>query len=423
MEVVDAENGWPVPLVKLETTHSLSWITDNAGQIAIDEPDCLGRETYFHVSSDGYEVAADGFGFRGVLCVPEEGESIRIEMKRTMRAKRLGRLTGAGLFAEKVKLGATPPVTESGLTGCDSVLLTPHRGKLFWLWGDSSVPQYPLGIFDTTAALTPLSPLRSFEPPISLDFDFFRDKNGKPRGVADLPGEGPTWLSGLASLPSANGKSQLVATYSKIENHLDEYEIGLCEWDEDEEKFQVSRVLWKKGEGEKPMIPRGHTVRWKDADEKDWLLFGDPFPTLRIPANFESWSDPATWKRIDPPGNPETRDGERIEAHRGSIAWNADREEWFCVFTQKNGKPSALGEIWIARSPSPFGPWKGAIKVLSHRNYTFYNPVLHPELAPEDADFLLFEGTYTAEFSGAPARTPRYDYNQILYRVEFQDLE
>jgi hypothetical protein len=31
---------------------------------------------------------------------------------------------------------------------------------------------------------------------------------------------------------------------------------------------------------------------------------------------------------------------------------------------------------------------------------------------------VFFEGTYTQTFSNAPVATPRYDYNQIMYRLD-----
>ena len=31
------------------------------------------------------------------------------------------------------------------------------------------------------------------------------------------------------------------------------------------------------------------------------------------------------------------------------------------------------------------------------------------------------EGTYTNTFSGNPCQTPRYEYNQIMYRVDLSD--
>ena len=43
VRVVDDENGWPVPLVFLKTTHGLVYVTDNAGVAAIDAPELMGR--------------------------------------------------------------------------------------------------------------------------------------------------------------------------------------------------------------------------------------------------------------------------------------------------------------------------------------------------------------------------------------------
>ena len=42
IEIIDDENGWPVPLVELRTINNQRFISDNAGVIAIDEPDLLG---------------------------------------------------------------------------------------------------------------------------------------------------------------------------------------------------------------------------------------------------------------------------------------------------------------------------------------------------------------------------------------------
>ena len=34
---------------------------------------------------------------------------------------------------------------------------------------------------------------------------------------------------------------------------------------------------------------------------------------------------------------------------------------------------------------------------------------------------IYFEGTYTREFSDAPVATPRYNYNQLMYRLDLAD--
>lgn len=107
--------------------------------------------------------------------------------------------------------------------------------------------------------------------------------------------------------------------------------------------------------------------------------------------------------------------------HRGSIAWNKYRNKWVTVFCQLGGTPSGLGELWYAESDAPIGPWGPAVKVVTHNNYTFYNPTLHPEFTPVGSPILLFEATYTATFANHAFPTPRHDYNQVLYRLDLDD--
>ena len=62
----------------------------------------------------------------------------------------------------------------AGVMGQDSVQATPYRGKIFWLWGDTNVAHYPLGNFQTTAALSPL-PGAECRPDLGIHFDYFTD--------------------------------------------------------------------------------------------------------------------------------------------------------------------------------------------------------------------------------------------------------
>jgi hypothetical protein len=425
IEVVDAENGWSVPLVELRTNHQLRFVTDNAGVIAFDAPELMGVETWFTIEGHGYGVKADGFGYRGVRLTPKPGETLTVKVTRELPAKRLGRLTGAGLFAESQKLGEHTDWHESGILGCDSVQLAEHEGKLFWGWGDTTLPQYPLGLFQMLGATTDLKPLTSFEPPLKLPYEYFRNEKGKPRNVAEMPGPGPTWLSGYASLPDLDRVHRLVATYVKIKGTLTAYECGLCVWDEASQNFKLHKKLWTLSDAEpkQPLAPEGHPVLWKDDDSAEWLLVGDPFPRLKFKPTFAAWEDPAQWQALEPQKEvPTAEGGEPVTPHRGSIAWNAYRKRWVTVFTQMYGKPSGLGEIWYAEADSPFGPWENAVKVVTHNNYTFYNPRLHPELTSTDSPILLFEGTYTATFADHAIPTPRYEYNQVLYRLDLNEL-
>ena len=424
IEVVERGSGWPVPLVELRTTHRVRFVTDNAGVIACDLPELMGRETWFNVVGHGYDAPKDDFGMRGVRLTPEPGKTLRVELDRTSIARRVGRLTGAGLFAESQKLGRELEWRDSGVFGCDSVQTAVHRGRMFWAWGDTDLPHYPLGIYDMTSATTAVQPLSSFEPPLRLTFDLFRDDQGTPRGVAKMPGSGPTWVTAYVSLPDKNGARRLVGSYVKIRNHLEVYESGLCVWNDEKAEFEKVRVLWTKTEHApiRPPAPDGHPALWKDADGREWVLFGNPLPALRCPANFETWQDSSTWEVLRPQESlVSASDGKSVKPHSGSIAWNAFRRRWVTVFVEHFGKPSVFGEVWYAEADTPIGPWGKAVKVLTHDNYTFYNPRLHPGFTPPDSPILLFEGTYTAEFADRPEPTPRYNYNQILYRLDLDN--
>lgn len=421
--VIEKESGWPVPLVELRTNHQVRFVTDNAGVIAFDLPELMGRETWFDVLSPGYEVPRDGFGMRGVRLTPQRGAELKVEVTRTIIARRLGRLTGAGLFGESQKLGDAADWSESGVLGQDSVQLAVHQGKLFWAWGDTSLAHYPLGVFAMTSATTPVKPLDRLEPPLRVQLDYFRDDKGRPRGVAPMPGSGPTWLSGYVSLPDRGGVEHLVATYSKIKPPLEAYEQGLCVWNGQAEQFEHFRTVWTKTDDARkpPPMPMGHATM-VDGEGGRWVLFGDPLPRLRCPATFEAWQDPSTWEVLTPQDHLiSAADGSPVKLHTGSIAWSAYRKRWVTVFMQAFGKPSALGELWYAEAKEPTGPWGRAVKILTHENYTFYNPRIHFELLSAESPALVFEGTYTQTFADRPQVTPRYDYNQILYRLDLDD--
>lgn len=425
IQILDAENGWPVPMVELTTTHNVSFWTDNAGVAAFDLPELMGRETWLSVSSDGYEAEADGFGYRGFRFTPKPNGRFTFKVKRTSIAKRLGRIAGAGIFGESQKLGERLDWKESGVLGSDSIQAASHKGMRYWLWGDTALAGYPLGLFHASSATLPLKPITRFQPPIALNLTYISDEKGQPRNVADLfpKDPGPTWLGGTVSLKDASGRRRLVAAWTKIEPPMNAYRIGLCEWDEASLSYRSIKTLWDKKDGgpEPSLIPMGHPILWKDSEEKEWLLFGDPFPSIKMPATYEAWRDPSKWSKVETPEFVLSIQNQQVKPHRGSIAWNSYRKRWVAIFCEMGGKPSPLGEIWYCESHLPLGPWGRAVKVLSHQKHTFYNPLIHQDLTPEGSPILLFEGTYSQMFSASPTKTPRHDYNQILYRLDLDD--
>ena len=422
IEIVEAD-GWPVPGVELRTVHGVRLVSDNGGLIACDLPELMGHETWFGVHGHGYEVRADGFGYRGVRLTPAPGKTLKVTVERTILARRLGRLTGAGLFAESQKLGEQLDWKESGVLGSDSVVTAKLGGKLLWFWGDTNLAHHPLGIFHVAAATTDgfMPPAR---PPLRPSFAYVtettQDGGVRPRCVARLPGDGPTWLWGAVTLPDAQGKPHLVASAVKTKGEMHAYRWDLVEWDAEAASFLPLATIWSADPAHPtpPAMPEGHAVPWTDGDGRRWMLFGASFPTLRTPATYEGWRNPANWTPIRADAAASTPSGERIPAHRGHIAWHPWSRKWLAIFTQKAGQPSFLGEIWLAEATAPTGPWVNARKVLSHDDYTFYNPVLHPEFFRDDSPVIHFEGTYTTTFSGDKQPTPRWDYNQVLYQLD-----
>jgi hypothetical protein len=114
--------------------------------------------------------------------------------------------------------------------------------------------------------------------------------------------------------------------------------------------------------------------------------------------------------------------GSKIYPHNGSVYFNDYRQRWIAIFVQQFGESSFLGEVWYAEADTPVGPWAYARKIVTHNKYTFYNPMQHPYFDQQGGRVLYFEGTYSHTFSGSDKNpTPRYDYNQIMYRLNLDD--
>ena len=220
IRVVDEETGRGVPLVELTTVNQVTFVTDNAGVVAFEEPGLMDRDVYFHVRSHGYEFPKDGFGFRGRRLRIRPSATVQIRLKRINIAERLCRLTGAGLYHHSVRAGLPVPVKEpllnSGVFGSDSVHNSIYDGKLYWLWGDTNRPRYPLGNFDVTMATSPVRGKGKSWPEEGINLSYFKDGKGFVRRMAPIEGVGPTWLEGLYTLKDKKGTEHLVATYSKV---------------------------------------------------------------------------------------------------------------------------------------------------------------------------------------------------------------
>jgi len=468
--VVDEQTGRGVPLVELRTVNDIRYVTDSNGVVAFYEPGLMGQRVFFTVSGHGYEFPADGFGYRGVALEVAEGGSAGIKVKRINIAERLYRITGEGVYRDSVLVGRPVPTQHPLLNalvfGSDSVLNTVYRGRICWFWGDTNRPSYPLGNFHTPAATSLLPADGGLAPERGVDLDYLVDANGFAKETAHLSGEGPTWLSGLVALKDETGKERLFAAYAKVRQSMEAYERGLVEFNDDKQQFEKVAPFDLGA----PALPGGHPFLHV-VDGVRYVYFATPYPLVRVRAEPEALKDLARyeaftclkegtpldemqvdrradggvrygWKRNTPavgPGDqakltkagklrPEEAllqlqdcgTGDPVLAHAGSVYWNEYRHRWVMIAEQAYGT-SMLGEIWYAEADSPLGPWVYARKVVTHERYSFYNPKQDPMFDQEGGRIVFFEGTYSATFSGNTDPTPRYDYNQVMYRLDLSD--
>ena len=202
-KVIDQKTGRGVPLVELKTNNKICYYTDNNGIIAFYEPDLMNQEVYFHIKSHGYEYPVDGFGYRGLALKPISGDSAIIKIRRINVAERLYRITGEGRYHHSLKVGYPVPVKQPRMSGKvmgqDTYVETLFKGKIYWLWGDTDRPSYPLGNFATSGA-TSLPPWNGgVDPEIGVELDYFVNDRGFSKKMCPLEGPGLVWMHWLTT--------------------------------------------------------------------------------------------------------------------------------------------------------------------------------------------------------------------------------
>ncbi|MBI2927839.1 MAG: hypothetical protein HYY24_19275 [Verrucomicrobia bacterium] len=463
IRVVDSTTGRGVPLVELSTVNKVSYWTDSGGLIAFHEPGLMGQKVFFHVRSHGYEFPKDGFGNRGTSLLVTPGGTAELQLKRLNIAERLYRVTGQGIYRDTVLAGRKPPIKEPLLNGQvfgqDTVIATPYRGKIYWFWGDTDRPSYPLGNFAVSGATSEMPGSGGLDPSVGVELKYFVGADGFAKAMCPDFGPGLQWIEGVMTVRDAQGKQRLVARVSSQKGLMPAYAWHLALFNDEKEIFE-SKVKWDFTEGH----DSAHPFR-AEIDGVEYLYL---YLNLRVKADVESLSDlknyeaftcvagdgklrgrdtaierdasgraryswkagadrlyPGRLRELSAHGKLKPDEawiqlhdfetGQPFEAGRGSVYWNEFRRRWVMTTSAR------AGEIWFAEGDTPLGPWVDARRVVSHDRYNFYNPTQHPFFDREGGQLIYFEGTYTAVFSAAPAPTPRYDYNQIMYRLDLAD--
>ncbi len=449
IRVVDRDTGTGIPLVGLRAAGRTDY-TDNAGWIAWSDPDRIGQRVSFEVVTPGYRSPDAAVAFDTT-----PGGTATLRLERTNVAERLYRVTGQGRYAESALLGEAAPVArpllDADVMGLDSAVTALYRGRVFWIWGDTNRPDAPLGNFASTGARSDLPATGGLDPAVGVDLDYFAGTNGFVRSMAPPSPLGPTWIGALVAAPDARGEERLFSTFGVYPALADPVESGIMRFNDAAGVFE--RVLTFTAAD--VVRPAGGAWRVEEQGEA-WWMFGN---LVRVPARAEAMTDRAQWQVFSPQRTDGTLDrraerelfyewrtgvapldanhpvagvgadeslsrlreaaaGTPIRDHSaGSIEWNAFRQRYVRVFTRVGGD-GYLSEVWYAEADTPMGPWVYARRVATHGNYTFYNPRQHPYFADRGGRRIYFEGTYSRTFSSAPEATPRYDYNQLMYRLD-----
>ena len=434
LRIVDDRTGRGVPLVQLKTVSNVIFWTDSAGYAAIDDPALLGRNVFFTITSHGYEFPADGFGMHGKAIELTPGGEAVLKIKRLNLAERLYRITGEGIYRDSVILGKPTPIEQPLLngqvTGQDSAMNTIYQGKLWWFWGDTARQSYPLGHFSTAGATSELLGHGGLDPATGVNLNYFVDKSGFSRPMVPPAGAELHWIDGLTVLNDDQGRERMIATLTKLKSLGEITGRESVVFNDQTAMFQTLKPLDTRS----PLRLCGHPFR-HTVDGVEYLYCGESHPNLRVKADWKSVFNPAeyeslqgtAWRKNTPPDTKplhlrDIETGKSVEAHNGSVCWNDYRHKWIMIVGERGGKTSFLGENWYAEAPAPEGPWGNARKILTHDRYSFYNPVQHPFFDQASGRFIYFEGTYTATFSRQGEPTPRYEYNQMMYRVDLKDM-
>ncbi|MFC0331882.1 hypothetical protein ACFOLF_37955 [Paenibacillus sepulcri] len=472
IKVVDAGTGRGIPLVELKTTNSILYYTDSAGIVAFDEPGLMDQQVFFHMSSDGYEVPTDMFGYRGQAVDVTPGGSVTLKMNRVNIAERLYRVTGQGIYRDSLLLGLNAPIQEPVINGLvmgqDSVQTIEYNNKLYWFWGDTDRPAYPLGNFRTTGATSKLPQKGGLDPDVGVDLHYFTNEDGFVKSmVPSLPdGANMAWIFGLMTAKDSTGKERLLTGYSTLNPDLTAR--GILVFNDLTEQFEQvvqfpSKDDWRH--------PGGQATYYEENGKGYWLFTEHRIPNLRVAASYDAIIDyteyesftclaPGStydgantslerdlngklvwaWKKNTPPVSQDQEKelinlglikaddqryyqlkdadtGDEIALAQSSVEWNEYRQRYVMIGQQTLGKTSVLGEIWYAEAPAPQGPWTTAKKIITHNNYTFYNPAQHKFFFEDGGRVIYFEATYTNTFTDHVA-TPRYNYNQVMYKLD-----
>jgi len=392
IKAVDDQTGRGIPLVELKLANEVKYITDSAGIAALDEPSLNNIETFIEVRSHGYQYPDETIFGRGLVLKLQPGRTRELRLRRTNIAERLYRLTGEGIYRDSqlaglpVPAGAQPLIAQ--VFGQDTISAALYRGRIFWIWGDTIGP----ASWNFAVAAATSDP--KDDPSVAIRYKYFQDAQGRTKSMLPLKEKGLVWIEGLIPMEDPQGRQRLIATYTRQDGLKPPDECGLALFNDTRELFEA----WVRYPCTKHHIS-SHPFR----HDGFWYLY----PSLRVPDNWAAIQDPQRWQKRDvqlPPNAKRT----------SCVVWNEYRRRWILLSED-------TGDVYYAEAQHPEGPYSQAVRIIHHDSYNFYNVATHAFFNQDNGRTIYLEGTYTDAFSAAKEKTPRYNYNQILYRLRLDD--
>jgi hypothetical protein len=447
------------------------------GIVAFFEPGLMNKKVFFYISSHGYQFPKDGFGFEGTTVFTKPKEKTSLEMKRINKAERLYRSSGYGIYRDSVLVSEKVPIQEpllnTNILGLDSVLTSIYKGKIFWFWGDTLRPEYPLGNFHVTGATSNLPKESEIDIEYGINYKYFSNDDNFVKSVAMIePKAQPTWIHATVVLKEKN-QEILLAGFHKPETNQLPSRDGFIQWNDQKEEFEL--LTFFKEENVSPPIG-SHTVKGIE-NNVEFIYFSDPYPMVKVEATFEKFINPKeyfaftclkegtnlkdwnnvqldrdqsgtlkySWKKNTSPISTmqyheliarnfikkeeayflQLKDLNQrfVTLHRGTVKFNAFKNKYILVGTEFGGETSQIGEIWYSEANTIVGPWRWAVKIMTHDHIDFYNPAHHEVFDKMNGKTIFIEGTYTRTFDLKGIPTPMYEYNQQFYKLNLDSVQ
>lgn len=476
IQVVDSETGRGVPMIQLETTNGARYYTDSNGFVSFYDPGVMDQDVFFLISGHGYVFPKSSMGSVGERVTVRSGETKVFEVDRVNIAERLYRITGQGIYRHSLALGETSPIDKPILNAKvakqDSAQVIQYNDELYWFWGDTLVTNDTDEKVRVTGAISKLPGKGGLEPDKGVNLEYFTDNGVVKELVPNLPDGAPKVSISSLLTTKKDGKEVLLAGFVSYSSDDKIVSRGLLQFNDSKKEFELVKVF---DEDEKVRYPEGKAFLFTDNGKEYWV-FCNPYPVMRVENNYNSIINQSQYEAFSPLEKGEavnTGDFRKNKIERdskdnivwgwkkdtapiaqdqesrlirlklitesdktyyqfknvetdvavtlksASVHWNEYKNCWVMIAQSKQGN-KLLGDIYYSEADTPMGPWEKGKVIVSHNDYGFNDPIVHPYFSEDNGRIIYFEGNYSNE-SHSTKPTAYYDNNQIMYRLNLED--